>query len=107
MCLQTLHDKARTLGLGAMYEKHWSRGEFRDLFDAQSPDWAATPVAEKVIDLRAFESAGLPVAELIDNYRETLRREPDGGRSLGRLPGAVLAYREAGFTPTLPLDLAQ
>jgi len=54
-----------------MYEKHWARGEFRDLFDDRSPDWPDTPVAEKVIDLRAFESAGLPVAELIDNYRET------------------------------------
>ena len=60
MCLNTLHDKARALGLGAMYEKHWARNEFRDLFDEQSPGWPATPIAQKVIDLRAFESAGMP-----------------------------------------------
>jgi hypothetical protein len=102
MCLETLHDKARTLGLGAMYEKHWARGGFRDLFDDQSPDWLATPMAEKMIDLRAFESAGLPVAELIGHYCETLQTQTAGDRALGRLPAAVLAYREAGYSPSLP-----
>jgi|SRR3954447_4503247 len=105
MCLQTLHDKARTLGLGAMYEKHWGRGQFRDLFDDRSSDWPATPVAEKVIDLRAFESAGLPVAELIDNYRETLGGEPDGEPVIGRLTGTLRTYREAGYSPRLPDDV--
>lgn len=105
MCLQTLHDKARTLGLGAMYEKHWARCEFRDLFDDKSPDWPATPVAEKVIDLRAFESAGIPATELIDNYRETTRRQPGGEGILDRLPIALQAYRSAGYSPALPQDL--
>jgi hypothetical protein len=105
MCLHTLHDKARTLGLGAMYEKHWARCEFRDLFDDKSPDWPATPIAEKVIDLRAFESAGVPVTELIMNYRETLLRQPGGGRILDRLPVALQAYRGAGYSPALPEDV--
>lgn len=106
MCLQTLHDKARKLGLGALYEKHWARSEFRDLFDDRSPDWPAMPVPEKAIALRAFESAGLSVAELIDNYRETLRGESGAGDvALDRLPATMRAYREAGYSPKLPEDL--
>src|SRR5215217_2249728 len=105
MCLKTLHDKVRGLGLGALYERHWGRGEFRDLFDDQSPEWPATSLAEKVISLRAFETAGVPVAEVIDNYRETLAPEPDGPAALARLPAALRAYRAAGFAPPLPDDL--
>ena len=107
MCLATLHDKARNLGLGMMYEKHWGRGGFRDLFDHTSPDWAATDVAEKVVDLKALESAGVPVDELIGNYRETYGREGDGGRRvLASLPATMRAYAEAGYRPRLPDDVA-
>ena len=105
MCLKTLHDKVRSLGLGALYERHWGRGGFRDLFDDQSPDWAATSVAEKIIALRAFEDAGVPVAEVLDHYRETLAREPGGAVALARLPAALRAYRAAGYAPRLPDDL--
>jgi|SRR3954454_12075389 hypothetical protein len=107
MSMLTLHDKARTLGLGAMYEKHWGRGEFRDLFDDGSPDWPGTPVAEKVIDLRAFEAAGISVTELIDHYRETLGQQPDGEGVLGRLPATLWSYREAGYAPALPADVGR
>ena len=106
MCLLTLHDKVRNLGLGAMYEKHWGQGNFRDLFDDHSPDWPATAVAEKVIALKAFESAGVPVAEIIGHYRETLASQPDGGSVLDRLPDAMRAYRAAGYCPRLPDELA-
>ena len=107
MSMLTLHDKARTLGLGAMYEKHWGHGGFRDLFDDRSPEWSATPVAEKVIDLRAFEAAGIPVAELIHHYRETLDQQPGGDRVLGSLRETLLAYREAGYSPALPNDVVR
>ena len=69
MSLKTLHDRARNLGLGAMYERHWAN-DFRDLFDGGSSAWAATDAAEKVIALKAFEAAGLPVAEIIEHHRE-------------------------------------
>ena len=105
MCLMTLHDKFRKLGLGAMYEKHWGRGDFRDLFDHQSPDWPSSAVAEKVIDLRAFESAGVPVGELIGHYRETVGRQPGSRQVLDRLPATMRAYREAGYAPRLPHDV--
>jgi hypothetical protein len=107
MDLVALHDKARALGLGAMYQKHWARGGFRDLFDDQSPDWPTTTLAEKAIVLQAFESAGLAVAELIDGYRETLGREADGQRTLDRLPVAMWAYWEAGYALRLPDDLGR
>jgi hypothetical protein len=106
MCLLTLHDKVRNLGLGAMYEKHWGRGGFRDLFDDRSPDWPATPVAEKVIALQAFELAGVPVGEIIGHYRQTLAAQPGGGSVLDRLPAAMRAYRDAGYRPSLPDELA-
>src|SRR5687768_9040900 len=101
MCLQTLHDKVRNLGLGALYERHWGRDGFRDLFDDHSPDWASTPMAEKVVALRAFESAGVTAGEIIGHYRETLAGQPDGEEALGRLPAVLRAYREAGYTPRL------
>lgn len=75
MSLKTLHDRARNLGLGQMYEKHWA-SDFRDLFDDRSPAWSATGMSEKVIDLKAFEGAGLPVAEIIEHYRETVAGQP-------------------------------
>jgi hypothetical protein len=105
MDLVTLHDKARALGLGAMYEKHWARGGFRDLFDDQSPDWPTATLAEKAIVLHAFESAGLTVAELIEGYRETLGRDPDERRALDRLPAAMWVYWEAGYALRLPDDV--
>jgi len=105
MCLQTLHDKVRNLGLGLMYEKHWETG-FRDLFDHTSAEWPDTEMAQKVVDLRCFESAGVTVEELIANYRETFARgEGDGGRVLDSLPATVRAYREAGYCPRVPADL--
>jgi hypothetical protein len=107
MCLRTLHDKVRNLGLGALYERHWGRGGFRDLFDDQSPDWASTSVAEKVVALRAFESAGVTADEIIANYRETLASQPGGERALGRLPAALRAYRAAGYAPRLTDDGAE
>ena len=97
MCLATLHDKARNLGLGMMYEKHWGRSGFRDLFDRTSPQWSATQVGEKVVDLRAFETAGLPVDELIQHYRETYGRDGDTGHILDSLPATMQAYRDAGY----------
>ena len=105
MCLATLHDKVRGLGLGLMYEKHWGTG-FRDLFDNASADWPATELAQKVVDLRAFEAAGVPVDELIANYRETFARDGDAGRVLDSLPMTLRAYREAGYCPPVPADLA-
>lgn len=99
MCLKTLHDKARSLGLGLMYEKHWA-SEFRDLFDDRSPEWAATSLVEKMVDLRAFEAAGVPVDELVENYRETLGGQPGGGQVLQSLPSTLAAYQEAGYRPS-------
>ena len=106
MCLMTLHDTVRKLGMGAMYEGHMAQAEFRDLFDLRSAEWSSTPMPQKVIDLKAFEAAGVPVAELIGHYRETLARQPGGGDdALGSLPATMLAYREAGYAPPLPPDL--
>src|SRR5215207_2032815 len=103
MCLRTLHDRVRGLGLGLMYERHWS-SDFRDLFDESSDAWSATSLPEKVIDLRAFEAAGVPVDELIENYRETIAGQPGGDRVLERLPVAMRAYADAGFRPRLPAN---
>ncbi|HZN69039.1 MAG TPA: hypothetical protein VFB66_27410 [Tepidisphaeraceae bacterium] len=103
MSLGTFHDKVRNLGLGAMYEKHWAYG-FRDLFDPASPEWASTAVTQKVIDLKAFTSAGLSVEEIINHYRETVAGE-GGGHGLEGLPLAMRAYRQAGYWPPLPDDL--
>ena len=109
MYLMTLQDRARKLGMGAMYEGHLAQGGFRDLFDDRSPEWASTPVPQKVIDLKAFELAGLPVAEVIGHYRETLARRPGGGGGeedgLVGLAGTMLAYRTAGYAPALPPDV--
>src|SRR3954453_20257945 len=110
MCLRTLHDKVRNLGLGAMYEKHWGNGGFRDLLDHTSPNWASSAIDEKVNDLEAFAAAGVPVEELINNYRETLAKEPGNGGGGGgagdSLPATLRAYRDAGYTPPPPGDLA-
>lgn len=107
MCLMTLHDKVRSLGLGALYERHWGPGGgFRDLLDARSREWSASAVGQKVVDLKAFEAAGVPVAELIGHYRETYSQQPDGGGVLDGLAPALRAYREAGYAPRLPDDLA-
>jgi hypothetical protein len=103
MSLSTLHDKARNLGLGAMYEKHWRSG-FRGLFDTASPEWAATALTQKVIDLKAFAAAGVSPGELIGHYRETLAQDGKGD-ALHGLPEAMRAYREAGYWPPLPDDL--
>ena len=109
MCLATLHDRARGLGLGPTYEKHWRSG-FRDLFDSASAEWPATDVARKAVDLRAFESAGVSVAELVEHYRQTHARDGEGGgggrRVLDSLPSTLRAYREAGYRARVPADLA-
>jgi hypothetical protein len=105
MCLQSLHDKVKNLGLGAMYERHWGLGGFRDLFDDGSADWPSTALAEKVIALRAFESAGVTVAEIIGHYRQTLGRQAGGDQALARLPATLRAYRTAGYAPPLPADV--
>jgi hypothetical protein len=105
MCLRTLHDKVRNLGLGALYERHWGRGDFRGLFDDGSPDWPSTAMAEKVVDLRAFASAGVPACEILGHYRETLSGLPGGAGVLARLPATLRAYREAGYSPPLPDDV--
>ena len=105
MSLTTLQDDVRKLGLGQMYEGHLARGGFRDLFDDRSAEWASTAVPQKMIDLRAFESAGVPVAAMIGHYRETLARQPGGGDAVAGLAGAMLAYRAAGYAPALPPDV--
>src|SRR5215216_464878 len=99
MCLRTLHDKVRKLGLGAMYEKHWANGGFRDLLDNASPDWSSSAISEKVNDLEAFASAGVPVEEVIANYRETLSQQPELAGVDSSLPATMRAYRDAGFAP--------
>lgn len=104
MSLLTLHDKLRKLGLGAMCERHL-KSEFRDLFDDRSADWPNTSLAEKIIDLRAFEDAGVPMAQIIDDYRQTLTGEPGGPQILCRLPATLRAYRDAGYLGRLPTDL--
>lgn len=107
MCLTTLHDRVRNLGLGAMYDHHMGAGGgFRDLFDTESPEWASTAVPQKVIDLKGFESAGVPPAELIGHYRETLGQSPvDGVNALAALGSAMRQYRHAGYAPALPADV--
>src|SRR6185503_14947785 len=74
MSLHSLHDRVRRMGLGAMYERH-ERSAFRDLFDDRSPDWAATAVTQKVIDLKAFASAGVSAGEIIGHYCQTMTQE--------------------------------
>ena len=103
MCLRSLHDRVRNLGLGAMYDKHLAC-EFRDLFDNASPEWSATEMPQKVIDLKAFASAGVGPEELIGHYRETLALKGDE-QAAGSLPDTMLAYRQAGYWPPLPDDL--
>jgi hypothetical protein len=99
MCLMTLHDKVRSLGLGALYERHWGPGGgFRDLFDAASAEWRGSAVGQKVVDLKAFAAAGISVEELVGHYRETYGRREDGDAVLAGLPEAIRAYRDAGFT---------
>src|SRR5688572_26965003 len=103
MSLQTLHDRVRDLGLGAMYEKHWRSG-FRDLFDNASADWSATALSEKVIDLKGFASAGVSAEELIDHYRQTVVQDARAD-VLASLAPTLVAYRKAGYSPHLPDDL--
>ena len=103
MCLRTLHDRVKNLGLGAMYEKH-SRCDFRDLFDNASADWASTELPQKVVDLKGFASAGVSPKEIIGHYRETMTRDGDV-RALDSLPATMRAYRGAGFWPPLPNDV--
>ena len=108
MCLTTLHDRVRRLGMGAMYEGHLAQADFRDLFDMRSAEWASTPMPQKLVDLKAFEAAGVSVAEMIGHYRETMARQPGGGGEDGPMPGlaaAMLAYRQAGYAPALPPDV--
>ncbi len=103
MCLRTLHDRVKDLGLGAMYERHWAGG-FRGLFDNASPEWASTALAEKVIDLKGFASAGVSPEEIIGHYRQTMAQ---GGRLdlLGGLASTMADYRRAGYWPPLPDDV--
>lgn len=96
MSLNTLNDRARGLGLGALYEAHMARGEFRDLFDHGSPEWRGTDVAEKLVSLRAFEAAKIGCAELVEHYRETHAGRPEGADILARLPETLDRYRQAG-----------
>ena len=103
MSLTTLHDRVRSLGLAAMYEKH-SRCGFRDLFDNASADWASTALPQKVVDLKGFASAGVSPAEIIGHYRETAALGGDA-RALDSLPATMRAYRDAGYWPPLPDDL--
>jgi hypothetical protein len=106
MCLRTLGDKVRRLGMAAMYEGHMQQAGFRDLFDDSSPEWAATPMPQKLVDLKAFETAGVPVAEMIAHYRETNAGRPSGGEDpVVRLAATMLAYRRAGYAPPLPPDV--
>ena len=105
MCLLTLHDRVRDLGLGAMYEQHWGAGgEFADLFDIDSPQWASSPIERKIIDLQAFEAAGVSVAELLENYRQTIGQRPATINRIDSLPRTLCAYRDAGFAPDVPED---
>ena len=103
MCLRTLHDRVKHLGLGAMYEKH-ARCDFRDLFDNASADWASSALPQKVVDLKGFASAGVSPAEIICHYRETMTRDGKA-QALDSLAGTMLAYRRVGFWPPLPDDL--
>jgi hypothetical protein len=103
MCLRTLHDRVKNLGLGALYERHWSGG-FRGLLDNASPEWAATALPEKVIDLKGFASAGVSPEEIIGHYRQTLAQDgrPD---ALDGLASTMADYRRGGYWPPLPADL--
>ena len=103
MCLRTLHDKVRNLGLGVMYEKH-AETDFRDLLDNTSADWGATAMPQKVVDLKGFASAGVFPGEIIRHYRETMALNGTG-RVLDSLPATMLAYRDAGYWPPLPDDI--
>ena len=106
MCLLTLHDRVRNLGLGAMYEHHWGAGgEFADLFDIGSAEWASSPIERKIIDLQAFESAGVSVAELLENYRQTITQRPATMNRIDNLPRTIAAYRDAGFAPPVPEEM--
>ena len=106
MCLLTLHDRVRNLGLGAMYEQHWGAGgDFADLFDIGSPQWASSPIERKIIDLQAFEAAGVSVAELLEHYRQTLTQRPATINRIDSLPPTLRAYRDAGFEPAVPEEL--
>ena len=54
----------------------------------------------------AFEAAGVPVAEIIAHYRETLAGQLiGGGDDVERLSATMLTYRRAGYAPTLPPDV--
>ena len=70
--------------------RHWGSG-FRDLLDNSSADWAATAMAEKVIDLE-LASAGVSAEELIHHYRQTQAEDGRAGACRqsgvddGRLP---------------------
>jgi hypothetical protein len=90
--------------MGAMYEGHLAQDKFRDLFDAGSSQWADTAVAQKVLDLRAFETAGVPPAELVAHYRETRAQNPghDAARTADGLAAALRAYAAAGYAPDVP-----
>jgi hypothetical protein len=97
MSLRTLHDRARRLGLGAMYEGHWSRDGFRDLFDHRSPAWNTSGLVEKANDLRAMAVAGISVDELIANYCETLAAIGDPTDALNRLHATLQVYADMGY----------
>ncbi|MDB5296715.1 MAG: hypothetical protein JWO31_2698 [Phycisphaerales bacterium] len=92
--------------MAAMYEGHLEHGRFRDLFDECSTEWAAIPKPQKLNDLKAIETAGVPVAEVIAHYRETHAGRPNGGvDAVERLSATMLAYRRAGYAPALPPDV--
>ena len=103
MCLRTLHDRVRNLGLGALYERHW-QSAFRGLFDNGSVEWTATALPEKVIDLKGFASAGVSAEEIISHYRETLAQDgrPDVREGLA---STMAEYRNAGYWPPIPEDV--
>jgi hypothetical protein len=89
--------------MGAMYEGHLHSG-FRDLLDSNSAEWASSDVALKVIHLKAFDAAGVPLAEIIEHYRETLA-QAEPGHTTDSLPATVKLYREAGYWPPVPEDI--
>jgi hypothetical protein len=53
-------------------------------------------VALKVIHLKAFAAAGVPLAETIEHYLETLA-QAEPGHTPDSLPATVRLYREAGY----------
>jgi hypothetical protein len=105
MSLRTLHDRARRLGLGAMFERHWAHEDFRDLFDHGSAAWRTSSIVEKANDLRALAAAGIGVDELIALYRETLAAAGDPTGSLARLPDTLEAYAEMGYSVAPPMPV--